>query len=203
MAQMFLTMMARLNPLISILERGNSYRPLVELMGGRCIDVDLEGAETLNAWDLPPGSTVPSNDKLAFLKNLTRHMIGMNSPAADTAILDNLLTDAIVATYQRCRTREDRPVPTFNDLRQELETWRDESEVERIRDEAQLAAVKLREWTGDKVYARLFDQPTTVQTDENWLFFNVEGLTSDPKLESSMSMIIANPMSERASGRSG
>lgn len=203
MVQMFLTMMARLNPLISILERGNSYRPLVELMGGRCIDVDLEGAETLNAWDLPPGTTVPSNDKLAFLKNLTRHMIGMNSPAADTAILDNLLTDAIVATYQRCRTREDRPVPTFNDLRQELETWRDESEVERIRDEAQLAAVKLREWTGEKVYARLFDRPTTVQTDENWLFFNVEGLTADPKLESAMSMIIANAMSERASGRSG
>ena len=86
----------------------------------------------------PAGSTTPSNDKLAFLKNLTRHMIGMNSPAADTAILDNLLTDAIVSTYQRCRTREDRPIPTFNDLRQELETWRDESEVERIRDEAQL-----------------------------------------------------------------
>jgi type IV secretory pathway VirB4 component len=41
MVQMFLTMMARLNPLISILERGNSYRPLVELMGGRCIDVIL------------------------------------------------------------------------------------------------------------------------------------------------------------------
>jgi type IV secretory pathway VirB4 component len=203
MAQMFLTMMARLNPLISILERGNSYRPLVELMGGRCVDVDLEGAETLNAWDLPPGSTVPPKDRLAFLKNLTRHMIGMNSPAADTAILDNLLTDAILATYQRCRTREDRPIPTFNDLRQELETWRDESEVERIRDEAQLAAVKLREWTGDKVYARLFDRPTTVQTNEDWLFFNVEGLTTDPKLESAMSMIIANAMSERASGRSG
>jgi len=203
MAQMFLTMMARLNPLISTLERGSSYRPLVELMGGRCIDVELEGSETLNAWDLPPGSIAPSNDKLAFLKSLTRHMIGINSPAADTAILDNLLTDAIVSTYQRCRTREDRPIPTFNDLRQELETWRDESEVERIRDEAQLAAVKLREWTGEKVYARLFDRPTTIRTDENWLFFNVEGLRSDPKLESSMSMIIANAMSERASGRSG
>jgi hypothetical protein len=203
MAQMFLTMMARLNPLISILERGNSYRPLVELMGGRCIAVDLEGAETLNAWDLPPGTTTPSNDKLAFLKNLTRHMIGMNRAAADTAVLDNLLTDAIVATYQRCRTREDRPIPTFHDLRQELETWRDEAEVERIRNEAQLAAVKLREWTGEKVYARLFDRPTTIRTDENWLFFNVEGLTSDPKLESSMSMIIANAMAERASGRTG
>ena len=51
--------------------------------------------------------------------------------------------------------REDRPIPTFNDLRQELETWRDESEVERIRDEAKLAAVKLREWTGEKVYAQI------------------------------------------------
>ena len=155
MAQMFLTMMARCNPLISILERGSSYRPLVELMGGRCIDVDLEGAETLNAWDLPAGTTTPSNDKLAFLKNLTRHMIGMNSPAADTAILDNLLTDAIVARISGAEPGEDRPIPTFNDLRQELETWRDESEVERIRDEAQLAAVKLREWTGEKVYAQV------------------------------------------------
>ena len=59
----------------------------------------------------------------------------------------------------RCRSRVDRPIPTFNDLREELETWRDDSDVERIRDEAQLAAVKLREWTGEKVYARLFDRP--------------------------------------------
>src|SRR6516225_1267274 len=203
MTQLFLTMMARLNPLISILERGDSYRPVVELMGGRCIDVDLEGVETLNAWDLQPGQTTPSKDQLAFLKNLTRHMIGIEQTNADTGLLDNLLTDAIVSTYQRCRARVDRPIPTFNDLREELETWRDASDVERIRDEAQLAAVKLREWTGEKVYARLFDKPTTVQTDENWLFFNVEGLTSDPKLESAMSMIIANAMSERASGRSG
>ena len=47
MAQLFLLMMARANPLISILERGDSYRPLVELMGGRVIEVDLEGSETL------------------------------------------------------------------------------------------------------------------------------------------------------------
>lgn len=34
MAMLFLLMMARIKPLISILERGDSYRPLVELMGG-------------------------------------------------------------------------------------------------------------------------------------------------------------------------
>ena len=42
---------------------------------------------------------------------------------------------------------------------------------------------------------------TTIRADDSWLFFNVEGLTNDPKLESAMSMIIAHAMSERASGR--
>ncbi len=68
MAQLFLLMLARANPQISILERGDSYQPLVDLMGGRVIDVRLVGAETLNPWDLPPGETAPSKEKVAFLK---------------------------------------------------------------------------------------------------------------------------------------
>ena len=76
MAQLLLMMVARINAQVSILERGDSYRPLVELMGGRVIDVNLDGNETLNPWDLPPGETTPSREKIAFLKNLTRHMIG-------------------------------------------------------------------------------------------------------------------------------
>src|SRR5712671_540054 len=40
MTQLFLLMMARANPQISILERGDSYRPLVDLMDGRVIDVN-------------------------------------------------------------------------------------------------------------------------------------------------------------------
>src|SRR5262245_58685491 len=63
MAQMFLLMLGRLSPLISIIERGDSYAALTELMGGRVIDVDLEGSETLNPWDLPPGQLTPGKDK--------------------------------------------------------------------------------------------------------------------------------------------
>ena len=48
MAQLFLLMMARANPQISVIERGDSYQPLAELMGGRVIDVKLDGTETLN-----------------------------------------------------------------------------------------------------------------------------------------------------------
>ena len=203
MAMLFLLMMARIKPLISILERGDSYRPLVELMGGRCIDVDLEGSVTLNPWDLPPGSGTPGKDKIAFLKNLTRHMIG-DSPNSDTALLDNLLSEAISRTYKRCAIRHSNPIPTFNDLREELQQWRDEERIERTVEEAKLAALKLREWTGERgVYSKLFDQHTTLKTDADWLFFNVERSSDDPRLETAMSMMIAHAMQERASGRSG
>jgi type IV secretory pathway VirB4 component len=201
--QLLLLMLARLNPLISILESGDSYCPLVELMGGRVIDVDLEGHETLNPWDLPPGETTPSNDKVAFLKNLTLHMLG-DSPGSDRSLVENLLSDAITRTYKRCAIRYSNPIPTFNDLREELAQWRDEERMQRTIDEAHLAAIKLRQWTGEKgIYAKLFDAPTTMRLDSNWLFFNVEGLRSDAKLETAMSMLIAWAMATRATGRTG
>ncbi len=54
MVQQFLLMAARDNPLISIIERGDSYHPLVELMGGRMITMSLDTDQTINPWDLPP-----------------------------------------------------------------------------------------------------------------------------------------------------
>jgi type IV secretion system protein TrbE len=203
MTQEFLLMMARSKPLISILERGDSYQPLVELMGGRVINVDLDGKETLNPWDLPAGERTPSNEKTAFLKNLTRHMIG-DSPGVDTALLDNVLTDAISRVYKRCAIRYSNPIPTFNDLREELANWRDAEKMQRTIDEAHLAAIKLRSWTGESgIYANLFDRPTTMKLDSDWLFFNVEGLSSDPRLETAMSMLIAAAMAARATGKTG
>jgi type IV secretory pathway VirB4 component len=208
MAQMFLLMLGRLSPLISIIERGDSYAALTELMGGRVIDVDLEGAETLNPWDLPPGQVTPGKDKIAFLKNLTRHMIG-EGPTTDSGLLDTVLSDAITRVYRRVESRPTNPVPTFSDLRDELVNWRSGDRLqggisERSIGEAQLAGLKLKDWTGEKgTYSRLFDRHTTVRTDSNWLFFNIEGLSNDPRLEIAMSMLIANAMAERASGRSG
>jgi type IV secretory pathway VirB4 component len=208
MAQMFLLMLGRLNPLISIIERGDSYAALTELMGGRVVEVDLEGTETLNPWDLPPGQVTPSKDKIAFLKNLTRHMIG-DGPTTDSGLLDTVLSDAITRVYRRVESRPSNPVPTFSDLRDELANWRSGDRLqggisERSIGEAQLAGLKLKDWTGEKgTYSRLFDRHTTVRTDSNWLFFNIEGLSNDPRLETAMSMLIANAMAERASGRSG
>jgi hypothetical protein len=203
MVQQFLLMAARDNPLISIIERGDSYHPLVELMGGRMITMSLDTDQTLNPWDLAEGEKEPSKDQVAFLKNLTRHMLG-EGRAEDTELLDNLITEAILRTYKRAAIRPSNPIPTFSDLRDELAQWRDEDKSERVMDEAHLAAIKLRSWTGEKgVYAKLFDRPTTISLDNPWLFFNVEQLSDDPRLETAMSLLIAHATAQRASGKAG
>jgi KaiC/GvpD/RAD55 family RecA-like ATPase len=203
MVQQFLLMAARSNPLISILERGDSYRPLVELMGGRMITMSLDSEQTINPWDLPEGDKEPSKDQVAFLKNLTRHMLGEGG-AEDTQLLDNLITEAILRTYKRAAIRPSIPIPTFSDLRDELSQWRDEEKNQRVMDEAHLAAIKLRSWTGEKgVYSKLFDRPTTISLDNPWLFFNVEQLSDDRRLETAMSLLIAHATAQRAAGKAG
>lgn len=202
MAQMLLSMAARVNPLVSIIERGDSYQPLVELMGGQMISMSLDSDQTINPWDLPKNEKEPSKDQVAFLKNLTRFMMGDNT--GDPDLLDNLLTEAIIRTYKRAAIRPSNSIPTFSDLKDELSQWRDEEKNETVAEAARMAALKLRNWTGEKgPYAKLFDRPTTIPLDNPWLFFNVEKLADDPRLQGAMSLMIARATSERASGKSG
>ncbi len=203
MTQLLLSMAARANPLVSIIERGDSYQPLIELMGGRMITMSLDTDQTINPWDLPEGDKQPSKDQVAFLKNLTRHMLG-ESQAEDTELLDNLITEAILRVYKRAAIRPSNPIPTFTDLRDELAQWRDEEKNQRVMDEAHLAAIKLRSWTGERgIYSKLFDRPTTISLGNAWMFFNVEQLADDPRLETAMSLLIAHATASRASGKTG
>ena len=44
---------------------------------------------------------------------------------------------------------------------------------------------------------------TTISLDNPWLFFNVEQLSDDPRLETAMSLLIAHATAQRASGTAG
>lgn len=203
MVQQLLLMASRTDPLVSIIEHGDSYRPLIELMGGHMITMALDSEQTINPWDLPDGEREPSKDQVAFLKNLTRHMLGEGG-VEDTELLENLITEAIQRTYKRAAVRPSNPIPTFSDLRDELAQWRDEEKNQRVMDEAQLASIKLRSWTGEKgVYAKLFDRHTTISLASPWLFFNIEQLSDDPRLETAMSLLIAHATVQRAAGKLG
>jgi type IV secretory pathway VirB4 component len=203
-AQQMLLMAARANPLISILERGDSYQPLVELMGGEMIEMSLDSDQTINPWDLPKGEDRPSNDQISFLKNLTRHMLGENTPPdLDIDLLDSVLLEAIGSTYKRCSAKTSNPIPLFGDLAAELAHWQDRDRNQKINAMAQMASTKLRAWVDEGAYARLFDRPTTVELNNPWLYFNVEKLKDDPRLERAMSLLIAHTATYRASGITG
>ena len=204
LAQQMLLMAARSNALISIIESGDSYRPLIELMGSEMIEMSLDSNATTNPWDLPKHELTPSNDQLSYLKNLTRHMMGENTPPdLDIDLLDSVLLDAIVSTYKRCSAKSSNPIPLFGDLVAELAHWQDRDRNQKINEMARLAAMKLRVWVDEGPYAKLFDRHTTVPLDNTWLYFNIEKLKNDPRLAGAMSLQIAHAAIHRTSGTSG
>jgi hypothetical protein len=191
---------ARQDTRVSIIERGDSYRNLVEYMGGQMITMALDSEQTLNPWDLEPGEREPSREQVAFLKGLTRHMLG---DIETSDLLDNVLVDAIERTYRRAAMRPGNTIPTFGDLRDELQYYQDTDRNEQVMEEARLAAFKLRNWVSPGgVYENLFDRQTTLKLDSPWIYFNVEKLKDDPRLESAMSLLIAWATTKRASAKS-
>ena len=127
-------------------------------------------------------------------------MIG-DSGEGDTDLLDNLIMNCIRKAYARARMRVDNPIPLLSDLYDELQNYYDEDKNPGVNEAARIAAAKLRAWVNDGMYARLFDRPTTIDMSTPWLYFNVEQLKDDPKLEVAMSLLIAYTTTKRAAGK--
>ena len=209
-AQQMLLMAARANALISILERGDSYRPLVELMGGEMIrdvarqrsDHQLVGPAREREDRLRPTT------RSRFSKNLSaRHMLGENTPpdldirSCWTASCWKRLP--LPPTSAAARSASN-PIPLFGDLAAELAHWQDRDRNQKINAMAQMASTKLRAWVDDGPYAQSSSTgQRRSQLDNPWLYFNVEKLKDDPRLERAMSLLIAHTATYRASGMNG
>jgi hypothetical protein len=128
-------------------------------------------------------------------------MIG-DSASSDIEILNNVIETSILNAYARSRMRP-VSIPTLSDVRDELENYLDKNKEELVMKEARIAAVKLRAWVDDGIYAKLFDRQTTVDMNAPWLYFNIEKLKDDPKLETAMSLLIAYATTKRAEGGGG
>ena len=193
---------ARRDTKVSILERGDSYKTAVELMGGQMLKMSLDSRFTINPFDLEPGQTTPSKDHVAFLKTLARYMIG-GGGNYDADILDGILDQAIKTTYDRIASkRSGSKTPVFSDLKADLETFQERGQP-KIEELAHIAAFKLGSWVGQGMYANLFDRQTTVPMTAPWLYFNIEQLKDDPRLETAMSLLIAYATTNRAAGEAG
>jgi hypothetical protein len=183
---------------VSILERGDSYAQTVRYMGGRTITMSLDSPWAINPFDFEPGMKELTNDHRSFLVNLIRHMIG-DSTQSDVELLNSVIEVSIKSAYERASMRA-VPIPTLKDVRDSLSHFIDRNKEEVVEREAHIAAIKLRSWCDDGIYANLFDRQTTVDMSVKWLYFNVEKLKDDPKLETAMSLVVAYATTKRAEG---
>lgn len=187
---------ARQGVKVSILERGDSYYFPVKYMGGEMITMSLDSQFTINPFDLEPGQTKPTNDQLSFLTQLVRFMIG-NTGSADTDLLESVIRSCLTDVYSRVYRSPKDDYPLLSDLRVTLEYYNGSPSAEK---EAHMAAEKLTSWVDDGMYAKLFDRHTTVNMNTPWLYFNIEQLKDDPKLDAAMSLLIAYATTRRAQG---
>lgn len=199
LVQIMLMTLARENVRVSILERGDSYYYTVKYMGGEMLTMSLDSDVTINPFDFEPGKSEPTKDQLSYLRGLVRHMIG-DKAVQDSEILDNVISTCIQSAYERARMRSEagKQVPLLSDVRDDLQAYIDPRSNELVMMEAHTAAVKLGNWVGNGIYAGLFDRYTTVDMQTPWLYFNIEKLSDDERLENAMSMVIAYATTVRA-----
>src|SRR6266705_5883990 len=141
-----------LNPRIAIVTKGADYRALVELLGGQYREISLRTNLVKNPWDLQANSGEPNSAQIAGVASLAAHMAGKTG--SDDSVTLNFLEKAVRMTYERLLAIG--KTPRFSDLKWTLEHYPCENSV--IEQLAQLVALKLNRWTGEGVYAQLFDR---------------------------------------------
>lgn len=212
-AQSYLTsLLAQGNAEVIIVDRGGGYIPLVESIAGREVIIPIEpGTVSINPFDLPEGTHVPSEEKKAMLFGILRSMVPPSDDAEQAAIEDAILLSAIDQTYKR-RTEERKDpvtgqyVPVYtgaqlSDLVSVLLRLDDiggRAATPRDKAVAQALATRFQTWTGDTPFGRFVDRPTNIRTDYPIIYFETTGLDRYPALQGPGILLLTDIIWRRA-----
>ena len=180
-----------LNPRIAIVTKGADYRALVELLGGQYREISLHTNLVKNAWDLR--GEEPDSSQIAGVASLAFHMAGKTG--SDDSVTLNFLEKAVRMTYERLLAIG--KTPRFSDLKWTLEHYPFENAV--IEQLAHLLVLKLNRWTGEGVYAQLFDRETSAELDkaEDVICYDIDGLKDSPELQTAVAFTIARAIDQQ------
>lgn len=187
-----------LNPRIAIVTKGADYRALVELLGGQYREISLRTNLVKNPWDLQHDGAEPDSGQIAGVASLAAHMAGKTG--SDDAVTLNFLEKAVRMTYDRLLAIG--KTPRFSDLQWTLEHYPAENAI--IEQLANLVALKLNRWTGEGVYAQLFDRETSPELAEaeDIICYDIDGLKESPELQAAVAFTIARAVDQQI-GRKG
>src|SRR5437660_609201 len=182
-----------LNPRIAIVTKGADYRALVELLGGQYREISLRTNLVKNPWDLQANSEEPGSAQIAGVASLAAHMAGKTG--SDDSVTLNFLEKAVRMTYERLLVIG--TTPRFSDLKWTLEHYPCENAV--IEQLAQLVGLKLNRWTGEGVYAQLFDRETSpaFEKAEDIICYDIDGLKESPELQTAVAFTIARAIDQQ------
>jgi hypothetical protein len=188
-----------LNPRIAIVTKGADYRGLIELLGGQYREISLRTKLVKNPWDLCGAAREPDSAQVAGVASLAFHMAGKTG--SDDSVTLNFLEKAVRMTYERLLAIG--KTPRFSDLQWTLEHYPCENAL--IEQLAHLIALKLNRWTGDGVYAQLFDRDTSLELakTEDIICYDIDGLKESPELQTAVAFTIARAIDQQIGRKEG
>ncbi len=177
-ANVLLLQLLKENPKVYIVDVGNSYGRLCDLLGGQYVRFGIDMNLSLNPFDLPEGETVPTGEKIKFLVSLVEIMTKEDGATGITKLERAELEEAIFKCY------EANQFPVLSDLKQILLSHEDVNlrRLGRI----------LNSWTGDTPYGKFIDRATSIELEKALISFDLKGLDSAPDLQAVCLFIITD-----------
>lgn len=174
-------------PLLFLVDVGGSYRKFCEFLGGQYIELGParagEKSPVINPFELPPGTTEPSPQKLKFLLAFFESVLSDEGEKRLPKLSRSLLEEALFQTYAKFAAKG-AGSPTLSDFTAHLAASPEAS----LREFARM----LYPWTGNRAYGRLLDGKNELKLESDVVVFDLKGLSSYPDLQAVMILIITD-----------
>lgn len=191
-----------LDPVVFIVDKGGAYRAFCEVYGGQHLHIDPGTDVSINPFALLPGETEPDPAHLGLLRSLIALMVA--EPGEVPGRREMALIDAgIRQTYARAAG-----APVYlHDVGHTLRTFEQGSGRDAGLDDWRAArdiAGRLELWSGDGLYGRLLDRPSSVDLRADLVCFDTEGLDEQyPELTPIVALLANHLIYQRVRADSG
>ncbi len=178
LTNILLLQMLKENPRVFIVDIGGSYKKLCENLSGQYIPFDLNAELALNPFDLLPGETHPTPQKIKFLVGLIEMMTKEDDENRIGRLERAEIEEAIQETYKAPGLK------SLSSLKAILLEHKDEA----IRRFGKILAP----WCGNTPFGRMVDRKTTIELQRPIVSFDLKGLETYPDLQAVCLYIITD-----------
>ncbi|MBT4762908.1 MAG: TraC family protein [Bdellovibrionaceae bacterium] len=178
LTNLLLIQMLKEDPLVFVVDIGGSYKKVCDNLSGQYIPLGLDSNLAINPFDLAPGETQPSSEKIKFLLALIESMTKEEADSGLKKLERSEIEEAIQQVY------ESSPCPTLSDLKAKL--------IDHPNIEIKRIGRILNAWCGNTPYGQFLDRPTNVDFNKSVVCFDLKGLESYPDLQKSCLLIISD-----------